>query len=330
MPGPVQREERSRPVPEVETTEGPIDADRLGRTLIHEHLMSASEAVRYQFPHLYDFDDERERSLAALRAVKEQGFDTFVDPGCMDLARDAALARELAAEAGIQMVLCTGVYGQHYTFLPHYFQNRDEDHLAGAFVHDIESDEGIQGTGVKAAFIKCAADEPGITPDVEKIHRAAARASLQTGRPIMAHSRPASKTGLDQMRIFMDEGVDPRMVQIAHTGDTDDLDHIEELLQTGCWIGLDRFGIDLFLPDDRRIPTFVTLVERGYTDRIMLGCDAVANLDWFPAEIVQQLAPQWTHTHLVEHILPAARERGVTDEQITVMLEDNPKAWLTA
>jgi phosphotriesterase-related protein len=160
--------------------------------------------------------------------------------------------------------------------------------------------------------------------------RAAARASNRTGRPIMAHSRPASETGLDQMRIFSDEGVDPGKVQIAHTGDTDDLDHIEELLQTGCWIGLDRFGIDLFLPDDRRMPTFIELVSRGYTDRILLGCHAVANLDWFPPELVAQLAPKWTHTHLFDEILPAAREAGVTDDQIRVMLEDNPKAWLTA
>jgi phosphotriesterase-related protein len=317
-------------LPHVETTEGPVDAGELGRTLVHEHLISASEAVRYQFPHLYDLAAERERSLDALRAVKECGVETFVDPGCMDLARDAALSKELAAEVGVRMVLCTGVYGQHYTFLPHYFQSRDEDHLAAAFVHDIAEDEGIQGSGVKAAFIKCAADEPGITPDVEKVHRAAARASLQTGRPIMAHTRPASKTGLDQMRIFTDEGVEPRRIQLAHTGDTDDLDHIEELLGTGAWIGLDRFGIDLFLPDDRRMPTFVELVARGYSDRILLGCDAVANLDWFPPELVAQLAPEWTHTHLFDKILPAAREQGVTDDQVAVMLDENPKAWLTA
>jgi phosphotriesterase-related protein len=315
-------------VPQVETTAGPIDADALGRTLVHEHLMSASEAVREQFPHLYDREAEHERALDAVRSVMAHGVKTFVDPACMDLSRNAAWSKRVADETGINMVMCTGIYGLHYTFLPHHFQNRDEDYLADAFVHDIE--EGIQGTDVKAAFLKCAADEPGITPDVEKVHRAIARASKRTGRPIMAHSRPASKTGLDQMRIFEDEGVDARKVQIAHTGDTDDLDHIEELLATGAWIGLDRFGIDLFLPDEKRIPTFVELVKRGYTDRIMLGQDAVATLDWFPPELVSQLAPNWTFTHLFEHILPAAKEGGVTDEQIAVMLDKNPKQWLTA
>jgi phosphotriesterase-related protein len=315
-------------VPEVETTAGPIDADQLGRVLVHEHLISASEAVRAQFPHLYDRDAEHQRAVETVRSVMEHGVKTWVDPACMDLSRDAAWSKRVAEETGINMVLCTGVYGQHYTFLPHHFQNRDEDYLADAFVHDIE--EGIQGTDVKAAFLKCAADEPGITPDVEKIHRAIARASKRTGRPIMAHTRPASKTGLDQMRIFEEEGIDPRKVQLAHTGDTDDLDHIEELLATGAWIGLDRFGIDLFLPDEKRIPTFVELVKRGHTDRLMLGQDAVVLLDWFPPELVAELVPNWTFTHLFEDILPAAKEGGVTDEQIATMLDENPKAWLTA
>jgi phosphotriesterase-related protein len=132
------------------------------------------------------------------------------------------------------------------------------------------------------------------------------------------------------MRIFSEEGVDPRRIQLAHTGDTDDLDHIEALIHTGAWIGLDRFGIDLFLPDDRRIPAFVELCARGYADRIMLGCDACATLDWFPEELVAQLAPNWTSAHLFEDILPAARAGGVTDAQIATMLDENPKAWLTA
>src|SRR5919106_314227 len=104
----------------------------------------------------------------------------------------------------------------------------DVEELGLTLVHEIEN--GIQGTGIKPAFIKCAADAPGVTPTIEKLHRAAARASRQTGRPIMAHSRPASGTGLEQMRIFEEEGVEPAKVQIAHTGDTDDLDYIDRLL----------------------------------------------------------------------------------------------------
>ena len=93
---------------------------------------------------------------------------------------------------------------------------------------------------------------------------------MQTGLPIMAHSQPSSGTGLEQMRIFSEEGVDPARVQIAHTGDTDDLDYIERLLDTGCWIGMDRYGLDMFLPTEQRNATVLALLERGYADRMFL------------------------------------------------------------
>jgi phosphotriesterase-related protein len=311
---------------QVETTAGPIEASEMGRTLVHEHLLSTSESVRVQYPHLYDRDAEYGRAVAEVRSVMEHGVKTIVDPACMDLGRDARFAASVAEDTGVQLVMCTGVYGQHYTFLPQYFQNRDEEHLADAFVHDIEV--GIQGTEVKAAFIKCAADEPGITPDVEKVHRAAARASNRTSKPIMAHSRPASGTGLEQMRIFTEEGVPPERVHIAHTGDTDDLDYIEKLLGTGCWVGLDRFGIDIYLPDEKRIPTTIELVKRGHAEKLALSCDACATLDWFPAELVEQMLPKWHMRHLFEDIIPALEEGGVGEDAIAVMLDETPRRWL--
>jgi len=314
-------------VTQIETTAGPIDAASMGRTLCHEHLLTASETVREQYPHLYDFEKEFARAVEQVRGAMAHGVRTIVDPACMDLARDARFARRVAQETGVQLVMCTGVYGQHYTFLPHHFQTRDEDYLADAFVHDIEV--GIQGTDVKAAFIKTAADEPGITPDVEKVHRAAARASLRTGRPIMAHSRPASRTGLDQMRVFVEEGVAPEKVMIAHTGDTDDIDHIEELLALGPFIGMDRYGTDIFLPDEQRNQTIAELCRRGHADRMIISQDACATIDWFPEEMVAQLAPNWSFTHIFTTILPRLLEIGVSDEQIDTMLETVPRRWLS-
>jgi phosphotriesterase-related protein len=226
------------------------------------------------------------------------------------------------------VILATGIYT--YEHLPQPMMNRDEDALAEIFVHDIEN--GIQGTDIKAAFIKCAADEPGVTPNIEKVHRAAARASLRTGRPIMAHSRPASGTGLDQMRIFSEEGVDPAMVQIAHTGDTDDLDYIEKLLDTGCWIGMDRYGLDLFLPTENRQKTVLALLERGYADRMFLSQDFCSTIDWFPPEVQEQLkaqaVPDWSMTFLFEEVIPQLKERGMTDDQVDQMMVENPKRWL--
>ena len=62
--------------------------------------------------------------------------------------------------------------------------------------------------------------QPGVTENVEKVHRACARASVQTGAPIMAHSRAGRRHGPRQIEIFLEEGVAPEKIQIAHCGDT--------------------------------------------------------------------------------------------------------------
>jgi phosphotriesterase-related protein len=315
-------------MPAVETVNGPIDVEELGFTLIHEHFRTTDEGVRFQFPHLYDEQAEWDAAMADADAVKGHGVKTVVEPSALFLNRDAAFSKRIADESGLQVVLATGVYT--YDHLPQALMNRSEDQLADVFVHEIE--HGIQGTGIKPAFIKCAADEPGLTPNVEKVHRAAARASNRTGKPIMAHSRPASGTGPEQMRIFAEEGVHPGKVQVAHTGDTDDLDYIERLLDTGCWIGMDRYGLDIFLPIEPRNATVLALLERGYADRMFLSQDFCSSIDWFPIEVQQYLkeneVPKWSMTLLFEEVIPELKERGMTDDQLDQMMVENPTRWL--
>jgi phosphotriesterase-related protein len=325
----------------VETVTGPIDAEALGTTLIHEHLIFRDEAVLAQWPHAGTVKeaeppepvapgDELGVALECARSVVESGVKTIAEPTGMFGGRDVEFSRRVAEDTGLQVVPCTGIYT--YDYLPPYFQFRDEDAMADLFVHDIQ--EGIQGTGIKAAFLKCAADEPGVTPNVEKVHRAIARASVRTGTPIMAHSRPASETGPRQVEIFEEEGVDPARIQIAHTGDTDDLDYIERLLDKGVYIGMDRYGLEIFLPMDRRNATVTELLERGYADRMFLSQDFCATLDWYPPEVGRQLvesgaAKDWSMTLVVDQVIPTLREAGMTDSQLDTMMVENPKRWLT-
>src|SRR4030088_2001804 len=204
------------PMAEVQTVQGALDAEQLGVVLAHEHVRFRDEAVAEQWPGRYD--DQLELDAARLRAgaAAEAGVRTIVDATAMFGGRDVRFMRRVAEETGVQIVACTGIYS--YDYLPHYFENRDIDAMADHFVADIE--QGIQGTDIKAAFLKCAADAAGVTENVEKIHRAVARASLRTGAPIMAHSMPAVATGPRQVEIFAEEGVELSRVQIAHCGDT--------------------------------------------------------------------------------------------------------------
>lgn len=325
---------------QVQTVTGPIETDQLGTTLIHEHLRVWDEAVHNQWPaaetatedppHTVEPEGDFDLAVREAKAVVELGVKTICDPSAMFLGRDVDFMRRVAEASGLQVVPCTGIYT--YDFLPQFLLNRDADQIAELFVGDIE--RGIQGTEIKAAFIKCAADEPGVSENIEKIHRAAARASLKTGAPIMAHSRPASDTGPRQVEIFLEEGVDPSNIQIAHTGDTDDLDYIEGLLEKGVWIGLDRYGLNIFLPYDKRQTTTKALLERGYADRMFLSADSCATLDYYPPPVIEQLiaaemAQDWTIRIVPEKVLPELREAGLTDGQERTMMVDNAVGWLT-
>src|ERR1700692_2682531 len=189
--------------------------------------------------------------------------------------------------------------------------------MAEHFISDIEI--GIQETNIKAAFLKCAADAAGVTENVEKIHRAVARASVQTGAPIMAHSMPAVGTGPRQVEIFQEEGVDLARVQIAHCGDTDDLDYIENLIERGVYAGLDRYGLEMYLPISRRNITPAELLRRGHAERLMISQDFCATIDWFPLQAAEAFETSgairnWSMTLVFDEVVPSLQAQEVLDD----------------
>jgi len=318
----------------VETVQGPVDARELGLTLIHEHVRFRDEAIARNWPQLYDPNTEFSRAVDAVFAAKEFGVQTIVEPTAMFGGRDVRFMKQIADVTGVRIVPCTGIYT--YDYLPHHFENGDADHMAELFVADIQ--EGIQGTDIKAAFIKCAADEPGVTENIEKVHRAAARASVQTGAPIMAHSRPASETGPRQVEIFLEEGVAPEKIQIAHCGDSPDPEYVQGIIDTGVYVGLDRYGLEMFLPFDQRNAVTAELLRRGHADRLMISQDYTVTIDWFPGDmetVEKQFEAagairNWSMTLVFEEVLPWLREQGVFDDDtMNTVFVENPRRWLT-
>src|SRR5712691_8384653 len=127
---------------QVQTVQGPVDADELGVVLAHEHVRFRDEAVAAEWPARYDEQLEFDAALVAVQAAKREGVRTIVDPTAMFAGRDVNFIKRVADETGMQIVACTGIYS--YDYLPHYFENRDVDMMADHFVEYIEV--GIQGT----------------------------------------------------------------------------------------------------------------------------------------------------------------------------------------
>ena len=121
-----------------------------------------------------------------------------------------------------------------------------------------------------------------------------------------------------------EEGVDPGAVVLGHSGDSTDVDHLAALADAGFWLGMDRFGINLETTFEARADTVVELCRRGYAERMVLSHDAACYIDWIDPE-ARAFLPQWHYLHIEQDVLPYLRDHGVTEEQITTMLVDNPR-----
>jgi phosphotriesterase-related protein len=316
---------------QVNTVRGPIDAAALGATLMHEHVFVRSPEVAANWPTGWDRGPRVAQAVERLTELKEAGIDTIVDLTVVGLGRDLELVREVAEQVELNIVVATGLYT--YNELPHYFDYRSAqfrpagvDMLDEFFLHDIE--EGISGTGVRPGILKCATDKAGLTPGVERVLRAVARVHRKTGLPISTHTDAITRRGLDQQRVFGDEGVDLSRVVIGHSGDSTDLDYLRELLQAGSILGMDRFGVDAYCPTPQRVETVAKLCETGWAPGMVLSHDAGCHMDWFDDDFLHQVQPNWNFLHISHDVLPALAARGVSDEHVRMMLVDNPRRIL--
>ena len=318
---------------QVDTVRGPISATELGVTLMHEHVFVLSPEIIANYPEGWGEEDVREQqAVDKLNALKAAGVDTIVDLTVIGLGRYIPRIQRVAERTDLQIVVATGVYT--FNDVPMYFHFSGPgtgmdgpEPMVEMFVRDIT--EGIAGTGVKAAILKCATDEPGLTPGVERVLRAVAVAHRATGVPISTHTHARTRRGLEQQRVFAEEGVDLGRVIIGHSGDTTDLDYLKELIAAGSYIGMDRFGLDNILGFEHRVDTVARMCERGHADKMVLAHDASCYIDWLPEAALPIVLPNWHFQHIHDDVLPALRERGVTEEQITTMLVANPRAIFT-
>lgn len=315
----------------VQTVRGPIDAASLGVTLMHEHVFVRTTEVQENWPTGWDRRQRVDQAVQRLDALHEAGVDTIVDLTVVGLGRDIRLVQEVAERVDLHIVVATGLYT--YSDLPHYFDYRgptmrpdNGDALDDFFMVDIE--DGIAGTGVRPGILKCATDEPGLTPGVERVLRAVARVHRRTGLPISTHTHAASERGLDQQRVFTEEGVDLGRVVVGHSGDSTDLGYLHGLLEAGSTLGMDRFGIDVFCPTPERVDTVAQLCEEGWAHRMVLSHDASCHIDWFDDDLIAAAQPNWHFLHISNDVLPMLRQRGVSDEQVRRMLVENPRRIL--
>jgi phosphotriesterase-related protein len=311
----------------VETVRGPVAVEELGPALLHEHIFIASPEGVLNHNHTWGepWWDEELRvadAVTKLQEVRDIGIRTLVDPTAFGLSRNVRRIQRVNAQVDLHIVVCTGIYA--FLEVPAYLKYRTAENLASIFTREIEV--GIDDTGVKAAFLKCAIESYGVAGDIPLILDAVGLTHAATGVPVMVHTNGESQTGRLALEQLTARGVDPTRVVIAHAGDSADPDYLRHLADAGMMLGFDRFNTP-FSTDEARVESIVALIADGYIDRIHLSHDAATFNDFmqhnprFASEVM-------SYTHIHRNVLPKLREAGVTDAQIDEMLTANARRFL--
>ncbi|MCU1601612.1 MAG: putative phosphotriesterase [Frankiales bacterium] len=309
----------------VPTVLGAVESDALGMTYMHEHVFVLTADAQQNWTDEWEEEERVADAVTKLTELAAQGVQTIVDPTVVGLGRYLPRIRRVNEQVPqLNIVAATGCYT--YGDVPFFFHHRGpftgpDDPMVELFVRDLT--EGNHG--VVAGMLKCAIDEPGLTPGVERVMRAVGQAHQRTGAPVTVHTHPGTQTAVQVKRVLCDEeGVEPSAVVLGHSGDSIDVDHLESLAQQGFTLGMDRFGINVATTFEARADTLVQLCRRGLADRMVLSQDAACYIDWLPPE-ARAFLPQWHYLHLQQDVLPYLRDAGVTEEQITTMLVDVPR-----
>jgi phosphotriesterase-related protein len=312
----------------VNTVTGSVSADKLGTTLMHEHLLIgwAGWELDCNAPR-FDRKTAIKTAVERLKELKDLGLGTFVDPCPNDIGRDIVFMADVASASGVNVVAATGLYKEDLGNTA-YFRQRTVEEIADVYVTEIT--KGVGETGIKAGIIKCATGKDHITEYENRCLRAAARASKRTGVPITTHTEEGTM-GREQLDIFAEEGVDLAHVVIGHSCGASDLRYHTDMLDRGCLLGFDRFGLDFVHPDRLRLAALIGLVGVGFEKQLVLSHDSVAcwkgkGLPDMDAKTLEGIK-NWNPTHIFKHIIPQLKEAGVGEHKIKAMMVENPRRF---
>jgi len=321
---------------QVQTVLGPVGLDKLGRTLMHEHLFIAFPGAEFDPAAIFDRAGFVAEAVKRLRQLREEhGVRTFVDPCPIELGRDAAMMAEIAEKSEMNVVCTTGFYFEAMG-LPVYWRARTTEEIAELYIREIT--HGIGNTGVRAGAIKVATGAPAITPLERKFLDAACIAQRATGVPIITHTQDGV-CGPEQAQAFGEGGVETHRCLIGHCCGNPDPAYHRRVVETGAYIGFDRIGILRLQPDEVRADNLVRLVRAGYGAHVMMSQDR--HCGWL-GKMARQMSPEeqahidqrkaagdWPppYTYMFTDFVPMLRERGLRDEEIFSILEENPRRF---
>jgi phosphotriesterase-related protein len=333
----------------VMTVLGPLPVERMGVTLMHEHILldasgkwvppscCSERHIGEQKVHigilgalrmnplmnrdncqLFDVDV----AVDELMRFCELGGDTVVDPTNLGIGRDPAALQTISRRTGLNIVMSTGFYLEPSH--PYYVKLKSVDELAEQLIFEVGGADdkpdviaGLIGEiGVSAAF----------TAAEEKSLRAAARASAATRVPLSVHLPGWVRHAHRVLDIVEEEGADPHHTVLCHMNPSHmDTEYQHALARRGAWLEYDMIGMDYYYADeDAQSPSdeqnayaIKGLIDAGFIDRLLMSQDVFLKM------MLTCYGGQG-YGYILKHFVPRLRRLGVAAEQIETMLIANP------
>ena len=300
----------------IQTVTGPVDVDSLGLILPHEHLFTDLRGPL--IPDYAQAEPEAvERVLGPhLAEASAAGVTALVECSTVGVGRNLTILSRLAEISPIRIIAPTGVYREAFT--PLSLREISESELANLWIRELT--EGIEGTSIRAGFIKLAMSDDGPTALEIRNLKAAAKASQITGAVIASHTI-GGKVARKEMDILEESGLDLQRFIWVHAQTEPDMIVLEEAARRGAYVELDSVGAP-YQSQIELLETAVALIEAGHADHLLLSHDAgwynPARGDGMPDGGFRG------YTALTKEFLPALLERGITEGQVRVITADNP------
>lgn len=287
-----------------------MNFDPTGYTWVHEHLHIDLSGFKNNLDCRLDQYDLICQEMKDLRAL---GVSNIIEMTNRYMGRNPQFMLDLMRDTGINVMACTGYYQD--AFFPEHVAARSVEQLAQEMVDEIVI--GIDGTELKAGIIaEIGSSEGVITPLEEKVFIAAARAHIETGRPISTHTS-FSTMGLEQLVLLQAHGVDLSRVTVGHCDLKDNLDNILRMIDLGAYVQFDTIGKNNYYPDENRIGMLHELRNRGLLNRVMLSMD-ITRRSHLKANGGNG------YDYLLTTFIPQLRQSGFSQADVDTMLRDNP------
>jgi len=352
---------QSERIGKVQSVTGLINANELGITLPHEHLlidMSAyfSEPEEATFKrlahqpvscknhswlqyHPYDSLDnlrllDEEEIIDEVMHFKKEGGNSIVSLSNIGLARDPLALVNISRATGLNIIMGSGYYVSQAQG-PDY-ERKTVEEIAEEIICDIEV--GVGNTGVRAGIIGELGCSSPLKDSERNVLLAGVIAQKRTGAAINVHQISVGPNdAMEIIKILDDAGADINRVIIDHIDLVIlPLSYRIELAKTGCYLEFDVFGYPpLFTsprsttfgmirnrPCDReRIEQIIELINAGFLNQILISQDICMK------HLLLRFGGHG-FAHILRNIVPQMLLRGITREQLHTMLVENPKRML--